>query len=90
MKVHPKAQNEDIGARFVLPSSFSELIRATGPEIKNFWFDYSKSHFVPSCPLVVSERNGFHFEVHPDYKAQRPQKPGSQKVAHYNFRIALG
>jgi hypothetical protein len=28
--VQPNAQKEDIGARFVLPSSFRELINATG------------------------------------------------------------
>jgi hypothetical protein len=27
---HPSVQNDDIGARFVSPSSFSELISATG------------------------------------------------------------
>src|SRR5262249_31409829 len=30
ISVQPSAQNDDIGARFVLPSSFSELISATG------------------------------------------------------------
>jgi hypothetical protein len=28
--VHPNAQNEDIGARSVVPSSFAELTTATG------------------------------------------------------------
>jgi len=28
--VHPKAQKDDTGARFVLPFSFNELINATG------------------------------------------------------------
>jgi hypothetical protein len=28
--VQPSAQKEEIGARFVVPSSFRELIRATG------------------------------------------------------------
>src|SRR5579872_348676 len=30
VKVHPKAQNEEIGARFGVLSSFEELISATG------------------------------------------------------------
>src|SRR5258708_39638037 len=41
--VQPSVQNDDIGTRFVSPSSFSELISATGgSKVENFRLDRAK------------------------------------------------
>jgi hypothetical protein len=56
--VQPKAQNEEMGARFGVSSSLIELIIAIGiSEIKNLWRDRGKRELLVLFAFILGHRS---------------------------------